>query len=194
MKIENSKKMSICVKLAEMKKKKINDDDIQDMAVKENIPFLVLQRAWKNFYQTGGKTVNKREYSGFGTIKMTPTVKCTAKARSLTFEEAASIVYDYITTNVKSREFCNNHNISVNCFYNLIDELNTSGTLLGKTILNPKKYAKVDVLTAIKVKKHPKSKSKKITSLSYGERAAYERVGNVLLEYLEVPALAHKVK
>lgn len=186
MKKENqlSEKLAGCEYLANLKVKKITDSQIRDVSEMYNISEKKLKSAWNNFVETGGKNVDLRVSSGKGTIKMKSTVKPNTVKRIVTAEEAGSIILDYMTGALNSREISNKYNISLFQFYGWIKELNTSGKILGKKVLDPLKYAKLEVKDVIWLYKKPNTKRKTITALTYAEKQAYKRVATVLLNYL----------
>ena len=120
------------------------------------------------------------------TIKMKATKSLCSKSRDVSSAEAAKIILEYMQSNctVTSRDLSVKYSISVVQFYNWIRELNVSGTLLGKRVLNPSKYAKLNVLDAIWIKRNPKTQRKSITRLTSLELAALKRVSDVLEKYL----------
>lgn len=173
-----------CTKLVNMQKKKINKEDIQKVANEIGVSFNVMENAWNNFQQSGGKLVDRRSTTGSGTIKMTPTVVCKNRSRGVSPETAGDILREYMTGVLSSRQICNKHNISVHQLYNWIQELNVHGTLLGKKVLDPKKYAKIEVKDVIYFRKNPETTRKSIASLTEAERLAYRRVADILMMYL----------
>lgn len=182
------KKLWVCYDLTDLKVKKVTDCHILEVAKKNKIPFSVAKNAWRVFQETGGKTVDKRGKGG-KTIKMNPSVKpLYTKKRTVLAKEAAAAILEYMTTDIKSVEVCNKYRVNPNQFYEWIHELQVSGTLLGKKVLNHNKYAKIEVLDAIRLVKKPDTKRKSITALSELELIAYERVGDVLQKYLSAIA------
>lgn len=175
-----------CEKLVSLNKKKITPFDIAKVAKDLPISEKSLERAWQTFQETGGRQVDYRCSTGSGTIKMVPTIHSNCKKRkSITAAEAGSIIIEYMKdSKINSRELSNKHKISLNQFYEWIKELNVSGTLLGKKVLDPKKYAKLNVLDVIWFKKRPSTKRKSISNLSLLEKHALTRVANVLENYL----------
>lgn len=186
MKKENqlSEKLAGCEYLANLKVKKITDNQIKDASEMYNISEKKLKSAWNNFVETGGKSVDLRVSSGKGTIRMKSTVRPNTVKRIVSVEEAGSIILDYMTGPLNSREISNKYNISLFQFYGWIKELNTSGRILGKKVLDPLKYAKLEVKDVIWLYKKPNTKRKTITTLTYAEKQAYKRVATVLLNYL----------
>lgn len=183
-----SQKVAGCQFLVNLNSKKINKTHIVSAANKVGIPVTAMELAWKNFQETGGKFVDKSSRNGNGRslMKMTPTVKSIyTKMRTLKTKEMAEIILEYMTNrDINSRELSNKHKIPKQQFYSWIEELNNHGTLNGKTILNPKKYAKVNVVDAIWFYKRPETKRKSILNLTDTEKLAYKRVADVLVHYL----------
>lgn len=180
-------KVKGCEYLVNLKAKKINKTHIVAAAKLVGLSTDVMEKAWNNFVQTGGKSVDKASTnSKNAALILTPTVRLTVtKKRVVTSKEAGKILLRYMKErNVKSRELCNEYKITMDQFYEWINELNVSGTLLGTTILNHKKYAKVNVLDAIWLYKRPKTIRKSIKALTATEKLAYQRVGDVLVHYL----------
>lgn len=173
-----------CTKLVNLKKKKITKDDIQKVATEIGVSFNVMDNAWNNFQQSGGKLVDRRSTTGSGSIKMTPTVTCNNRSRGVSAETAGEIIRDYMTSNLSSREICNKYKIAVRQLYGWIHELNIHGTILGFKVLDPKKYAKIEVKDVIYFRKNPDTTRKSIASLTEAEKLAYNRVADILMMYL----------
>lgn len=182
------KKVFVCYELSELPVKKVTECHIVEAAKKYDLPVQSARRAWRIFQETGGKTVDKRGAGG-KSIKMTPSVKANyTRRRTVLAKEAAAAILEYMNTDIKSVEVANKYKIPPVQFYEWIHELQVSGTLLGKKVLNHNKYAKIEVLDAIRIVKKPTTKRKSIVALSELERAAYERVGVVLQKYLSAIA------
>lgn len=179
-----SRKINGCNKLIGMKKKKISKEDIENAAKEVGLSYSAMAIAWNNFQQSGGKYVDRRNTTGSGSIKITPKTICNNWSRAVSPETAGDILREYMMTNISSRAICNKHNISVTQFYSWISELNISGTILGKKVLNPKKYAKIEVKDVIWMRKNPKTTRKSIVNLTECEKMAYERVADILMMYL----------
>lgn len=173
-----------CSKLIGMKKKKITKDDIQKVANSIGVSYNVMETAWNNFQQSGGKYVDRRTTTGSGTIKIVPKTICNNLSRGVSPETAGDIIRDYMSTDISSRALCNKYNISVKQFYSWINELNVRGTILGKKVLDPKKYAKIEVKDVIWFRKNPSTTRKSISVLSEYEKLAYDRVADILMMYL----------
>lgn len=179
------RKVEACMILAAMNKKKITSQDIRVAAKLTATHYRSIESAWRTFQESGGKYIDYRVTTNKGSIKMTPTLKSEYKARNVSLEEAGDIILEYMRdSKINSRKLCNNHQISVPQFYSWIRELNVSGTLLGKRILDPKKYAKLIIKDVIWFAKRPNTSRKSILALSAPEVAAYKRVATVLQEYL----------
>lgn len=184
-----NKKVLVCYELSGLNVKKITEDHIIEAAKKYNIPLRSAKKAWKIFQETGGKKVDKRGSGSKPRILMTATIKpLYTKKRVVTADEAAEAILEYMTTDIKSIELCNQYRITPEQFYNWINELQVSGTLLGRKVLNHNKYAKIEILDVIRISKRPNTTKKSIIALTELERAAYERVGTVLKKYLSAIA------
>lgn len=186
-----NEKERLCIKLVALDKKRINDEDIINAVDDINnetgsdLSYTAAKRAWLNFVETGGKYTDRRKTTGNGTIIMTPTVEAFYPKRTIKRKTAAKIILEYLNSNdLNSRELCNKYKISLTQFYDLLHELNVSGTIMGKEILDPKKYAKIDVKDAIWFTKYPATRRKSITSLTPFEKVALVRVSQVLDKYL----------
>jgi len=179
-------KIKGCRLLANLKVKKISLKEIRDIADFTGMKETTLAKAWINFVETGGKTVDKRHTTGYGTIVIQPkkVALYTKYNKKVTAQDAGDAIFYYMTTDASSREIANKYKMSVKQFYGLIDELNVKGSLLGKKVLNPKKYAKVNVLDVIWLYKHPDTNRKSIVALTELEKIAYRHVADVLLNYL----------
>lgn len=178
-------KMEGCLELANLDKKKITDTVIYNIAKKHSTPYIVMKNAWMNFVQTGGKYVDLRQRSLKGSIKMNSTKKCTiTRQRGVSSETAGKIILEYMTTNITSRELCQKYNITILQFYGWLKELNISGTLLDRKVLDFTKYAKLDVKDVIWYYRYPNTKRVSITTKTQLELEALKRVATVLKNYL----------
>ena len=181
------KKMQGCMKLASLNKKKITDEDILVVSRQYEISKTSLANGWRTFQESGGQYIDYRVKTGNG-----PKIKAVSRftpciiARDVTPEEAGSIIIEYMTTDINSRALSAKYNVALYQFYNWIRELNVSGTLLGKRVLEPKKYAKLIIKDVIWFKKNPNTTRQSIKNLTVTEKAAYQRVAEVLLNYLPV--------
>lgn len=179
------RKMQGCVKLANMNKKRITDSDILAVSTQVECSSKGLKRAWQVFQETGGKYIDYRVKTGNGArFEAKPTIKGNHTVKNVTPEEAGSIIIEYMTTDINSRALSVKYGVALNQIYEWIHELNVSGTILGKKVLNPKKYAKLNVKDVIWMHKKPNTKRASIKELTVTEKAAYKRVARVLLEYL----------
>lgn len=179
-----AKKVEICKYLSGLNAKKVTDSHIISAAEKFDVPVATARRAWKTFQETGGivdKRGVKKNNTPFCERKTFPIY---TKMRTVLPKDAASAILEYMTTKKKSVEICNEYKVVPHQFYEWINEIQVKGTLLGKPVLNHKKYAKIEVLDAIRIVKFPNTCKKSITELNDLERAAYERVGTVLQKYL----------
>lgn len=178
------KKLAGCTKLVNMKKKKIERSDIISVAQEIGISTATMENAWRVFQESGGKRVDNRSTTGSGSLSFKRNFICKNKTRKVTAEEAGDIIREYMTTSIHAAEICNKHNISYYQFYTWLHELNVSGKLLGKKVLNHSKYAKIEIKDVIRLNKRPNTTKKSIANLSECERLAYKRVADILLMYL----------
>lgn len=193
MRANHAKKVNACIYLIGLRKKHVSANDIKVAANKFQLAYDTTERAWKNFTETGGKVVDRNDL--YHATKVTFLINNLANAKSkfkrstkrrvVSFDEAKAIISEYMTTNINSRELSVKHDISINQFYEWLRELEVKGTLLGVKILDTQKYAKVSVVDAVWLKKKPKSQRYSIRTLSYTEKEALRRVGDVLQIYLK---------
>lgn len=186
MKNNYEKKLEGCKKLVEMKVKKVGENEVKQVAKELGLRPTTMQLAWNNFQQTGGKYIDRAATTGGGSLYFTPTVTATYMKinKEISPAKAGMILREYMTTDIKSRELCNKYEMPLNQFYGYIQELNVKGTLMGFKVLDPKKYAKVEVKDVIWLRKNPDTKRKSILALTDMEKVAYERVADVLMDYL----------
>lgn len=190
MKINTIKqKIEGCQYLVDLSIKKVGDKHVKAAAEKVGLKTGIMKRAWTNFVQTGGKYVDKRckyDSKNYKEQFAKPHEICNVtKERNITAKEAATILLRYMQErDTTSTALCNEYKITRVQFYRLINDINVTGNLLGKAILNPKKYAKVDVIDAIWLYKRPNTTRKSIRNLTPTEKLAYKRVGDVLIHYL----------
>lgn len=174
------------IMLAEMNIKKITNKEIRLVAKKYKLKSSILRRAWTTFQETGGKTFDRRVKTHFGTIKMTPTHLYYTKINySITPSQAGSMILQYMhDPKISSREICYVNKVSVLQFYGWLHELEVKGTLMGRRVLDPQKYAKLNIKDVIWLKRNPNTKRKSINNLTTLERVQYRRVATVLEKYL----------
>lgn len=173
------------VNIVDRKVKKVDDQVIRDEAKSIGLTFNILKRAWLNFAQFGA--VDLRTKTG-KSAKNTYAVQSTynkkyfsgLSRKLLSADQAKVILKEYIFTQIKVVELLNKYELSKDQFYEIVRELNVSGTVLGSSVLNPKKYAKVDIKKVIRYSKKP--------HLFKGEsllvNKQYQRVLVVLDKYL----------
>jgi len=200
MRKNHTKKVDACIYLVGLKKKHVYQKDIQAAADKFALSYGTAERAWKNFTESGGRVVDRRDLyhhsihrtlkgnepvSQYLKEKAKPRYGRVTRFREVSFDEAKAIISEYMATGINSRELSTKYNISINQFYDWLRELEVKGTLLGNKILDTQKYAKVSVVDAVWLKKKPKSKRYSIAKLSYTEKEALSRVGDILEIYLK---------
>jgi len=184
---KKSKEESGIIILAATDAKKITDDLIASVATEVGLTFHTMKRAWYNNQTTLDGRTNKRLKDG--TTVTTPKQKeqklawqksYSVRGRKVTAEEAGAIIKEIANPGKKVYEVLFVNDISLGQYYNWIKELYNSGTLLGKTILNPKKYAKVDVLKVVKYCRNPQ----RFANESILEKTRMQRIATVLNKYL----------
>lgn len=193
-KIQN-RKFKACIALAELDKKKISRKDLSKQAARHGLKIYSMKTAWDNFQETGGRSVDRRiESRGkANTMRFTAKIqRLNAYNNSITVKMAGDIIRSYMSTKIRAMQICLDNKMCPNQLYDWIHELSTSGTLMGIKVLDPKKYAKLNVLDVIRLRKYPKSRAKNIVALSDGERAQYDRVADILELYL--PSMSRKNK
>lgn len=184
-----TKKEELCLRLSQYEKESITREDIIIEGFRGGLSENSAILAWNNYIQTsvpdrratnGGKTGEIKMISSYNPEDI-PT-----KKGIKTKKEAAGIILEYMKKReLTSRDIAIKHNITVKQFYSWIKELNVSGKLLGKKILNPLKYHKCEVKDVIWLKKVPTSQRKGIRKLNILEYSFYKRTGNVLETYLK---------
>ena len=179
------KKLELVNKLVATKKKHINDDDVEKIADDIKIPYPVANRAWKNFVERSGDVDRRRKHSKFTLVyNIKVKKKPYTKTRVIDGSEAAKIILEFMQPKTSTTELSKKYKVSIHQIYGWIHELEISGRLLGNRVLNPEKYSKPNLLTAIAYRKNPYSRAARITSLSSEERLNYIRVTDVLKDYL----------
>lgn len=179
------KKIVLCNALVSTKKKRILDDDIEKAAEKVGIPYTVASRAWKNFVERSGKVDRRRKHCKY-TMDYDIAVKkkpCT-KARSVSADEAATIILEFMKPKTSTTALSNKYNVSIHQIYSWIHELEVTGKLFGTRVLNPEKYSKPNILVAIAYKKNPYSRAARVKELTIEQRLNYTRVADVLVDYI----------
>jgi len=142
------------INLVNLKTKKITKGMIHKEAELLGISFHVLNLALDNFLKFG--KVDLRRKNG----KSKTTAAALAKQlqlqrgylpqgvvanKNITQNTVCNILRDYFFQNVPAVSLFKKYSITPKQLYSYIRELNVSGTVLGKKVLDPKKYAKVDV-------------------------------------------------
>lgn len=179
-------KVLLCNKLVASKRKKIKEKDIRTAALELCIPYSIASRAWQNFVENSG-IIDKRKKSNinFSPKERIPVKnKPYTKSREVSKEEAAKILLEFMTPGTSTTELSNKYKVSIRQIYDWIHEIQVSGKLYNTRILNPEEYSKPELLTVIAYKKNPKSKSKRVLSLSDLKKMNYERVADILYQYL----------
>ena len=187
-----TRKMDGCAKLASLQKKKITSDDILVASRQVGLTKESLANAWRTYQESGGNFVDYRvknqkyiDSEQFGK----PKIIASYNTRPITAEEAGDIILDYMKTpEINSRELSNKYKISVSQFYSWIHELEVSGRLLGKRVLEPSKYAKLNIKDVIWFYRNPNTERTSIKNLNVYQKYAYRRVATVLLNYLPTTA------
>jgi hypothetical protein len=182
-----SKKENGCYNLATSGVKKITPKMIATEAVKQGLSFGQMDRAWKNYVQFDRVDLRTKDTSKAMTQEQKDQMKKYnglyfegLKVQQLTDEQASNILKEYIFTGIKAVKILDKYKMDKNQFYNIIKELNVSGKVGEKQVLNPAKYSKTNLKEVIRYSKKPhlfKNKSKL-------ELAKLERVRTVLAKYL----------
>jgi len=181
-------KKQLCLNLSNLKIKKITSKEIKNEANNLGMKVSIANRAWTNFVQTGHpdlrclknltKTMSstKKLYAS----NMNKKYFANTKRIPLTQKQASEIMRDYLLTNSKAVDIIRKYGIHPNQFYSLIKELNIFGTLLGKRVLDPKKYLKLNLKKVVKYNKKPHL----FEDIDELKAANYNRVLVVLDKYL----------
>jgi len=182
------KKNLLCYNLSNLTLKKITTENVRTEANKLQLDFSIAKRAWKNFQETGhadlkllkngeaaAEPEKKKNMRAHSALYYAET-----KVLSLDYATASKIVRDYIFTNLKGIEVIRKYGINPHQFYNLIKELNIKGTLLGKKVLDPRQYLKVNLKKVIRFHKKPHL----FKTMDLLKQATYKRVLIVLDSYL----------
>lgn len=182
-------KEQLITAIVSLNKKKIEKEDVYTMSKKMGIPCATGMLVWNNFVQYG--KINKRIPERKGIKASDDAIeKWKNKRKKLQeiekFKPSEETAVDMIIQYMNGKDLFDiliENRCSIANFYNLIHELNISGTLYGRMILNPKKYAKVDVSRAIRWYRNPNSSYYK-KNLSEVEKLQFKRVTQVLRDYL----------
>jgi hypothetical protein len=173
------------INLVDLRSKKVTSAMIRSEAKNQGLTFQVLERAWINFTQFG--VVDLRTKDGKSAVNA-PEVQKSYNAkyfagltrRELSVEESSAIVREYTFTNIKAIDLARKHSITLTQFYELINELNVAGTIASKTVLNPRKYAKINIKEVIRFSKKPHL----FKSVNLLHKKQLQRVLTVLDKYL----------
>jgi len=169
----------------------IDRGELQKIATKNFITITQLDVALKNALNT--TEIDRRVKHGKSKMPQLQKIKPKFFTdRKLTPSKAALIILAWMKSKDPSRTFCNKHHIPVDQLYNLIREIEITGKLKGKQVLDPTNFSKPKVVDVIYYYKNPGTKAKRITNLTAMEKMVYRRVAVVLLEYLEKVAHPRK--
>lgn len=152
-------------------------------ATRNNLSLNQLKKAHMNLLRNG--CLDRRIKTGKSTMSQKQIIQPQYFTdRKLTPKQAAKIVLAWIDSTDKSRVFCNKHKIPVTQLYDMLREIEITGKLKGKQVLDPTNFSKPIVCDVIWYYKHPNTNAKRITKLSANEKIVYKRVAIVLKEYL----------
>jgi hypothetical protein len=173
------------INLVDLKVKKVTPAMIRTEAKSLGLSFQVLNKAWNNFVEF--EVVDLRTKDG-KSAKINSTVQQLynknyfkgLKRQNLTVQQSCNVLREYIFTGIKAVDLLKKYSLDKDQFYGLVHELNVSGSILGKRVLDPKKYAKTNVKEVIRFVKKPHLF--KTTGLLH--RAHLQRVVTVLDKYL----------
>jgi DNA-binding transcriptional regulator YhcF (GntR family) len=150
------------INLVDLKVKKVTPIMIRTEAKSLGLTFETLNRAWTNFVQFGVVDLRTKDGRKFLNHKQKQQVNTNnkkyfkgLKVQSLTQQQKANMVREYTFTNIKAVDLFRKYSMSPTQFYEIIRKLNVAGTVDGKGILNPKKYAKLDIKEVIRYSKKP---------------------------------------
>lgn len=176
-----------CLNLALADVKKITPKMIRNEAENQGISYHVMKRAWENYMKFGNPELRYKSKGVFTPLKQAQQISVwqlknrpNFPVKELTTEEAGKLLKSYIFSGKQAFEVLKKNKISKNQFYDLIKELNVSGTVLGRKVLDPKQYAKVDVKQVIKFHKKPHL----FHNMSLLEIGIFQRILAVLQNYL----------
>jgi len=185
-----TKKEELCLRISQYDKDRITKKDIIFEAFRIGLKKEPALLAWENFIQTSQPDRRALKQGKIGNfisdIKKYQRKDVPTKQSFKTKKEIAEILLTYMqNTSLNSRDIAKKFNITLRQFYSWVKELNLSGTILGKRILNPLKYHKCEVKDVIWLKRFPETKRSRISNLNILELSFYKRTGNVLEKYLQ---------
>jgi predicted Rossmann fold nucleotide-binding protein DprA/Smf involved in DNA uptake len=176
-----------CLNLAMANVKKVTTEMIRNEAESLEIPYQVMKQAWDNYMEFGNPELRYKGKNIVTLEKQAEQISTWQKekrpyfpVKEFTTEKAGEMLKNYIFSGKNVCDVTNKYEISARQFYELIRELNVSGTVLGRKVLDPKQYAKIDIKEVIKFHKKPHLFNK----TSVLEIGRFQRVLFVLKKYL----------
>jgi len=159
----SQKKVNGVLNLASLNVKKVTLSHVEAEAKAQGVSKSSLFRAWLNFLQFGNPVLNEKDLTHKNTVTQKLQKKAWAKtnlsgltARALTDVEKRNLLKDYFfDTALSVTDTVKKYKITMTQFYDIVRDLNVSGKVNGKMVLNPVKYAKVDVKEVAKFNKKP---------------------------------------
>jgi transposase-like protein len=176
-----------CYNLATSGVKKITTEMIATEAIKQGLSFDQMNLAWKNYVQFDRVDLRSKNLDSLRTeeqkvqlMKHNSLYFEGNKRQNFSDEQIANVIKEYTFTDIKVVKLLDKYKLDAHQFYEWIRELNVSGKIGNKQVLNPSKYSKTNLKVVIRYSKKPhlfKNKSKL-------EVAKLERVKTVLAKYL----------
>lgn len=188
--------------LASSTSKKITNLMIKNTAKKYGLTKDSLKTAFTNFMNFGKvdlRYAGKRRKSKLNFVS--PTKLPYYPWKKITSKEAGNLLHEYIFSwGDTAKEFSRKYQLNLMQLYSWIKELTISGKLLGRKVLDPRKYMKIDVKNVIVLEKyskkaycktmskldnvHRKGWRKAVAKMSKEEILIHRRVAVVLDKYL----------
>jgi isopropylmalate/homocitrate/citramalate synthase len=176
-------KQGLVVSLAEKDVAKITPSLLKIEAEKYEVSYRVAKAAWKNFVEFG--TADLREKTGVFAGKKqtnTKTLKTLPKRvnKNLDEKNAKEMLIKYFN-GTKAIYLMKKYKTTPRQFYNLVRELNVSGSVMGSSVLDPKQYAKINVKDVARLSRCPNYED----NLDIVKVAQLKRVRTVLRKWLK---------
>ena len=196
------KKNAFIVAMNQIKSTRISDQKMRDQAKDLGLSFEAAKKAYENVTISAVPSVDRRvKYeegcellgsfeSKKATYKKNAQDKCMkahrGTSKKVTASEAAKIIIDIMNSNKRVWEVLVDNGITNNAYYNWLWELEVYGTLLGRKVLDFKKFNKHPITDMIRIKKYPNGNINKNKSML--EISNLYRVSTILENKLTILA------
>ena len=196
------KKNAFIVAMNQIKSTRISDEKMRQQAKDLGLSFEAAKKAYENVTISAVPSVDRRVkyedgYTPIATLEANKAayaqnsrdkyMKAThGVSKNVTPSEAAKIIIDVMNSDKRVWAVLVENGITYNAYYKWLWELEVYGTLLGRKVLDFKKFNKYPVVDMIRIKKYPNGSINKNKSLL--EISNLYRVSTILENKLTILA------